>query len=158
LKVFRKGIEYQVILDKEWEEFLSYAGKNICIHDNGYAMFTYHSTHKSKKEYLHRIIVDPRPGHVVDHINLNKLDLRSGNLRQCTRAQNTMNKGKQVGKYSSKYKGVEKLRNNKFRATIFSNKAKIHLGYFLDEKKAAQVYNEAAVKYHREFASPNAID
>jgi len=152
----------EVLLDDDWYEFLSYANKYIYLHDNGYVAYTYklkiNGVYKSKKEYIHRIIVDPKPGYIVDHINLSKLDLRRSNLRECTRQQNTMNKGKQVGKYSSKYKGVEKTINNKFRVTIFSNKTKINLGYFFDEKEAAQVYNEAAIKYHREFASLNIID
>ena len=144
----------EVLLDDDWYEFLSYANKNFYIHDNGYAAFTFNG----RKEYIHRLIVDPKPNYIVDHINLNKLDLRSGNLRQCTRAQNTMNKGKQVGKYSSKYKGVEKTLGGKFRVTIFSDKTKIHLGLFLDEKEAAKAYNEAALKYHCAFACLNVID
>ena len=37
------------------------------------------------------------------------------------------------------------------------NREVIHLGYFRDPRKAAEAYDEAAVKYFREFAKTNRL-
>ena len=41
--------------------------------------------------------------------------------------------------------------------TIKGNKKNIFLGSFKDKKDAAKAYNEAAIKYHGEFARLNII-
>ncbi len=92
----------------------------------------------------------------IDHINGNALDNRRANLRIVTRAQNAKNRSKGSKKCSSVYKGVcwHKY-NKKWSAEIKSNHRQIHLGYFDDEIEAAKAYDEAAKKYHGEFACLN---
>ena len=56
----------------------------------------------------------------------------------------------------SKYKGVHWHKNHrKWLARITFEKNTIHLGYFRNEIEAAKAYDEAAKKYHGEFASLN---
>ncbi|MDI6449236.1 HNH endonuclease [Anaerobaca lacustris] len=49
---------------------------------------------------MHRQIMDPPKGKVVDHKNRNRLDNTRINLRVCTHAENTQNARKIQGTYS----------------------------------------------------------
>ncbi len=49
-------------------------------------------TGKYKGALLHRLVIDPPAGYVVDHINHNRLDNRKTNLRIATLSQNAMNR------------------------------------------------------------------
>ncbi len=106
---------------------------------------------------MHREIIHP-PGHlVVDHINHNGLDNRKANIRPATRSQNNFNRliVKREDS-SSKYKGVSwRKRKMRWHARIHVNGEYKFLGYFKDEIHAAKAYDEAAKKYHGEFAVLN---
>ena len=57
---------------------------------------------------------------------------------------------------SSKYRGDwYNKQKKKWRATIVVNLKTKQLGYFYGEIEAAKAYDNAARKYHREFAMPN---
>lgn len=93
-------------------------------------------------------------GKEIDHANRNTLDNRKSNLRICNRSQNNMNRPKFVG--SSKYKGVcWHRRAKKWRATINKNNKQIYLGLFENEKVAAEIYDEIAIKMYGDFAYLN---
>ena len=105
--------------------------------------------------YLHRYIARAPKGAQVDHINGNRLDNRSANLRVCTNAQNSRNKGPQKGKY----KGVHWSKTGKhWVAQITKNYKVRHLGCFKTAEAAALAYNEAAKELHGEYAYLNKID
>ncbi len=94
-----------------------------------------------------------------DHRNLDRSDNRRANLRLATPSQNRMNRRrlKSLNK-TSRWKGVGWCKDRaKWRARIRVNKRLIHLGRFANEIDAAKVYNNAAIKYHREFARLNEI-
>ena len=103
-----------------------------------------------------------KKGEVVHHINGNKLDNRKCNLRFVTVQQNCFNSKKKkspVGAANpSPYKGVT-WRNDrgKWRSCITVNGRRIYLGLFETAQEAALVYNEAAVKYHGDYAKLNEI-
>lgn len=120
-----------------------------------YAAYSRCENGKQRHYYMHRIITGAADDMVVDHINGNGLDNRRANLRAATRVQNRWNRRKRrVG--SSRYKGVDRYAaKGKWRARISLDKKKIHLGYFSTEVEAARAYDEAARRYHGEFASPN---
>lgn len=93
---------------------------------------------------------------VVDHINRNSLDNRRANLRVATHLQNARNRVKINKKCSSIYKGVcWSKHHKKWAAQINVRRKSIHLGYFKDELDGAKCYDEAAKKYHDEFACLN---
>lgn len=98
---------------------------------------------------------------LVDHKNGNSLDNRKENLRLATTTQNAQNRKKMSGilgkPCASKFKGVTKS-GPKWRCGILSNGKYISLGTFENEIDAAKAYNEAAIKYHGEFARPNIIN
>ena len=123
-----------------------------------YAMRNDFAGHKYAPVSMHRQILPVPKGLVVDHINNNGLDNRRANLRGITEAQNRFNRCKRA-KASSKFKGVcwHKL-SERWMVNISANKHRIFLGYFDDEVKAAKAYDEAAKKYHGEFARLNLPD
>lgn len=112
---------------------------------------------KGKFIYLHRLVLNPKTGELIDHINGNKLDNRKENLRLCTNQQNTFNSKKQKN-CSSKYKGVCWDKNkNKWLSQIRINEKHVQIGRYKNEIDAAKAYNEVAKKYFGEFAKLNNI-
>jgi len=94
----------------------------------------------------------------VDHINGDTMDNRKSNLRICTHIENSWNSAKPKGKRTSKYKGVDFMKNEgKYRARIKVNYKEINLGCFLLEDDAAEAYNKAAIKYYKNFSLLNEI-
>ncbi len=105
---------------------------------------------------MHRQIINPPDGRVVDHKNHEGLDNRKVNLRPATRAQNAWNSINLPKNGSSKYRGVKYSKaNGKFRAAINVNGKRIHLGYFENEIDAAKAYDNAARLYRGNFAVLN---
>ena len=105
---------------------------------------------------MHRKVMGAHGKIVVDHINHNGLDNRKVNLRFATFSQNSMNFRTRRKARTSKYRGVRFVKRiNRWTARIAYNKKQKHLGCFVDEKAAAEAYNEAAKKYHGEFAVLN---
>ena len=93
----------------------------------------------------------------LDHKDRDKLNNRRNNLRTCTTAENSRNH-KISSLNMSGYKGVHwHKKQRKWRADITSNTKRIYLGLFADVKQAALAYNEAAIKYHKEFARLNIV-
>jgi len=86
----------------------------------------------------------------------NGLDNRKANLREATAMQNTWNRKKMRGNFSSRFKGVSWIsRFRKWRAKISFGGKTIHLGYFKDEEAAARTYDAKAVQLYGEFAKRN---
>lgn len=104
---------------------------------------------------MHRVIMRSPIGYEIDHINGNGLDNRKENLRIATRAQNQQNRNI-LRHNTSGYKGVSKDRET-WRAQIRVNNTIMRLGRFRDKISAAIAYNEAAKKYHGEFARLNPL-
>jgi hypothetical protein len=93
----------------------------------------------------------------TDHINGDGLDNRRDNLRVCNCAQNQRNRGKQNNNQSG-LKGVSwHKKGKKWITQLKLNKKNIYLGLFKNKERAAVAYNEAATKYHGEFARLNEI-
>jgi len=113
------------------------------------------SNGRKRKVYLHRWLLEAEPRSRVDHINGNGLDNRRANLRACSNTENMRNI--RHGRGRSAYKGVAwSKRRNCWRAYIVVASKQLHLGYHADEAAAAAAYDDAAVKYFREFAKTNA--
>ena len=93
---------------------------------------------------MHRVILDCAKGEIGDHRNHDTLDNRRTNLRKCSLTQNHQNR-KSNGAHFHKASG-------KWCAVIYFSKKKKHLGLFHSREDAVKAYNEAAKKYHGEFA------
>jgi hypothetical protein len=118
---------------------------------NGYAG----TATSGAKVYLHRFLMNPKKKEQIDHINLDKLDCRRGNMRLCGSAQNHYNKPL-ISTNTSGYKGVswDKV-NSKWRAQIMVHKKTINLGRYHTKEDAASAYDNAAKKYFGEFSRTN---
>jgi hypothetical protein len=111
---------------------------------------------EGKSLKIHRVIMNAPVGLVVDHKNGNGLDNRKTNLRITTQAQNQYTRKKYKGKTTSQYKGVHRKSGRKTYCAKIGYKGKsIFLGYFENELDAAKAYDEAAKKYHGEYARLN---
>lgn len=105
---------------------------------------------------MHRQVMKYDGELFIDHKNRNGLDNRRANLRIATAGQNNANSVRNLSCKSSKYRGVCRKKGcNKWLASIRYHDRHIHLGYFENEIDAAKAYDEAAKKYHREFAMLN---
>lgn len=91
---------------------------------------------------------------MLDHINRNKLDNRSCNLRECTNQQNQANRPHQKNN-SSGFKGVSFNKNKIYEAKIMFFKKRIHIGYFNDPEEAARAYDAKAREFFGDFALCN---
>jgi hypothetical protein len=124
-----------------------YAGRQITVSKN-----------KQTIIYMHRIIMKPEKGTVIDHLDGNTLNNQKNNLRICTHAENMRNS--KINKNNkSGYKGVVyQINSNNYKAQIKFNNKTINIGSYIDPIDAARAYNAAALKYHGEFANLNKID
>jgi hypothetical protein len=99
-----------------------------------------------EKFRLHRLIAQyfiPNPDNLeqVDHIDNNRLNNNIKNLRWVTRSQNIQNRKKKQN-CSSKYIGVNLDKYaKKWKAQIYVNGKKLHLGLFKNEEDAAKIYD-----------------
>ena len=133
-----------------------YAKTHIPHPDGGWHTYPNGNRQRRRKTLqLHRLLMNPPKGMVIDHINHNGLDNRRENLRICTRAENSRNRGKQKNNTSG-YKGVcWYKRDKKWRAQIKKDSKKIHIGYFDIIEDAARAYDAKAKELFGEFAHLN---
>ena len=109
---------------------------------------------KYSRLLMHRQLIEVPDGYVIDHINGCGLDNRRANLRLATVAQNAWNSKKRNPR--SGYKGVWfASEKGMWRAAIVCHGRRMHLGYFKDKIDAAKAYDDAAGKYHKQFARLN---
>lgn len=132
---------------------------NTCkwyFHKRGYA-------HNRQKGLMHRYIWQSVNGAIpkglqIDHINQNKLDNRSSNLRIVTNQQNQMNRPSYKNS-TSKYKGVSwHKRGKKWCAQIQINGKVQYLGLYNSETEAAKAYDKAAIELFDEYGFFNFPD
>lgn len=91
----------------------------------------------------------------IDHIDGDRLNNRSANLRPATRWENSCN---QIVKSSntSGFRGVSYVtRDLAWRASITARQKQYALGYFQDPVAAAKAYDRAALRLHGKFARIN---
>ncbi len=128
-----------VVVDDDAYWFLNQF--NWCSSNGHYA--------KSRNLYMHRVIVNAKPGEAVDHINGNKRDNRKENLRICTYSANNQNR--KILNKRSNYRGVwpngKKMSastgkmEKKWCAMIGMGNERFYLGGFENERHAALVYD-----------------
>jgi hypothetical protein len=104
---------------------------------------------------LHQFIASPPNGMLVDHINGDTLDNRARNLRLASHSENVRNSRRRNGS-TSRFKGVSwHAKQGHWAARITKDRVTHALGYFEDEREAAEAYDRAAVEMHGEFAMTN---
>ena len=149
--------KYLAIIDEEDLEFTSNHTWRLCA---GYATTSIpyineDGVKKYKTSTMHRMLNKTPEGMMTDHKNGNKLDNRRENLRTVTPKQNQMNK-KTSKTSTSGLKGIGWCKQTKrWRVSLSVDGKFKNLGRFHCIGKAIKTYNEAANKYHGEYARLN---
>jgi hypothetical protein len=106
-------------------------------------------------EYLHRIVAMAKTGEIVDHINRDKNDNRSENLRIASKSLNNYNKPiiNSLGRgiYFDSY-------GKRFRACISFNGKTLKLGSFSNANDAKMAYNIKAKEIYGSDAYQHQIE
>lgn len=132
------------------EDALKFVGVSLFVSSHGYL--------KSQRKgdagaYIHRLIMDPGEGMVVDHINGNPLDNRKSNLRVCSQAENTRNARLRTNNKT----GVRGVYWDKCRelwaAKISANNKTITLGRFATIEEATYARRSAENRIHGGFSA-----
>ena len=145
LKLKRKGELFEVLIDDEDYDLVKDYNWCIVKYPKAYYVSTYikgsYGKGKSKRIFMHRLIMDAPKGIQVDHIFHNGLDNRKSKLRLITHGGNRRNcrLPNKTG-----FKGVQKTQSGKFmaRIDILGNKTK-YLGSFTTPEQAHEVYMTA---------------
>lgn len=104
IKAIRKGEGHDILIDAEdFEEVSGFKG-TWHVDNRGYVGRTI----KQKRELMHRILLSPPQGMVVDHIDGNKLNNRRSNLRVIKPSHNQQNIRFPHKLAKSGYRGVKK--------------------------------------------------
>lgn len=117
----------------------------------GETFYAYTRCH-GKLCYMHRMIMNPPAGMVVDHKNRDGLDNHRVNLRNATPGQNNANREFRTG--VSGFRGVYPCRD-RWGARIRHQRRLLCLGVFDDPAEAARAYDHKAIELHGEFACLN---
>ncbi len=156
-KIYLGQDEYTIVEPADYYTFSKYNWIFIRCDKKPYAVSEFKiGRKKTKRMYLHRAIMKAPKRRLVDHENGDGLDNRRANLRLATRSQNMMNRSKTKRETTSKYIGVSFDKGCKrWRAAIRVCYKQRWLGSFKNEVDAARTYDEAAKKYHGDFARLN---
>lgn len=125
------------------EPFMWQASKVASTNKRDYIYAASYFGRKSIKQplvYLHRFLMNPKRGQVIDHLNGDTLDNRKSNLRVCTQRENMCN---QMFHRSGKLVGAQRRDNGKFASRIKIDGKYLVLGTFNTEFEAHQAYLDA---------------
>lgn len=142
--------KFAVVDDDDFERINSYKWS---VSNNGYAIRNTSRLIGKGVILMHRDIVNPPKGMLVDHIDRDKLNNTRSNLRICNKSQNGMNRNKQSDNTSG-YKGVFKHKSG-WLSKIKKDGVQIYIGLYKTAEQAAKAYDEEAKKQFGEFAVTN---
>jgi hypothetical protein len=153
--------KFALVDDENYEDLIQFKWCAIRVRNTFYAERSVRVNGKKRIERMHRRILGLKSGDGkrVDHINHDGLDNRNKNIRICTNRENQQNQTIKRSNNTSGYKGVHWHKQaKKWQAQIQVDSQYKYLGLFKSKVKAAQAYNDAAIKYFGEFANLNQIN
>lgn len=132
---------------------------SVLSRDKWHAVISRHNVYAKniKHGYLHRHLMNPKSGYVVDHVDCNTLNNTRKNLRICTPEQNNWNTKRKLPSYSG-YIGVgykPKCSTRPWKVKITLHGKVYHLGSYCTSEEAAIAYDVAAQICRGEFATTN---
>jgi hypothetical protein len=143
---------YFAIVDAADYEWLSKHNWLAMVSDN--TVYAFRKVN-GKTIFMHREIMKPSKGEVVDHINHNGADNRRSNMRNCSNRQNVCNARPRGG--TSQYRGVCR-HGDKWTADIGYLSIRVHIGLYVEEIEAARDRDRMAIMLHGQFAYLNLPD
>lgn len=142
--------KFALVDDEDYE----YLNQWKWFYNDGYAVRNSPRPHQTTIR-MHRVIAKTPDDMETDHINGNKLDNQSKNLRICSHSNNQRNTVKKSNNTSG-YKGVSWDKSfKKWASSINIDGRRKKLGRFNDPVEAARAYDKAAFIYYGEFANLN---
>jgi hypothetical protein len=126
------------------------------IHKNGYHQVNLSKKGKLKSKKVHKLVANAFLKKVdgkiyVDHINNDKRDNRSENLRFCSSSENSKNRSIST-RNTSGAKGVSFYkRYNKWESYLMNSGKRIHIGYFSTKEEAIASRQRVANELFGEF-------
>lgn len=138
--------DYELLMKSNWHE-----------KDNGYASRGLRVNGKLKYLLMHRIIMMPPDGMVVDHLDNNKLNNQKSNLRVCTQQENTCRK-RRAWDDKNPFLGVWRTKYGRFAVHISNKRVRLYLGTFVDPEEAARIYDKKSIELRKEAAATNFKD
>jgi hypothetical protein len=147
-----------VILDQE--DYYRLSGFKWYVNGNGVNFYAFRNMvvgpGLTRMKSMHREIMGSPKGMLVDHRNRDTFDNRRANLRLATHSQNSCNSNINKAGRSSQYRGVSFDRKRKYwNVQVVLEGKYVFFGRYKSEIEAAKAYDEAARKYHGEFARLN---
>lgn len=150
--------------DEDYDFLMQWKWCAVANGNSTYVARSYRISGKTIKVLMHRLILgltDPKI--FCDHKDINGLNNKKSNLRQCTHEENIRNRGIQANNTTG-FKGVS-LITSKYKDKVYlywAARIKIsgkcqHLGMFKTKEEAALVYNKHALSNYGEFANLNVV-
>ena len=126
----------------------------------GYRFAQLSKNGKVKIHYIHKLVAkewvpNPEEKKCIDHRDGDRANNHFENLRYATYSENTRHRNKRANTTSMYYGVCFHKETDKWRAQIQIDGKRKHLGYFSDEKEAAEVFNTAAAEFYKEFRKIN---
>lgn len=146
--------DYVALIDEaDWPLVSQFSWRAHQARSNVYARHDTPKNADGRREviYLHRLLVDAKPGWVVDHRNRHSLDCRRSNLRIAGFDQNTQN-----AEFfnSTGFRGVS-VEHGRYRARIKHGGVSRSLGMYDTPEQAARAYDAAALERFGPYAWTN---
>lgn len=152
-----RGFEAMVD-DEDFDSLNAFCWVYLPDRNTSYGMRRIVRNGKKSTLSMHRHILK-EPNGIVDHIDGNGLNNQRSNLRVVNAKQNQWNSRKHKDNCSSPYKGVSWNKHaKKWKASFGPSANRFCLGYCVDPKEAALLYNVAASFAYREYAKLNTIE
>jgi len=145
----RKGERLEALIDKsDFVKVNSFPGSWTTSYKKANNTFYVQKRYnKGEFSYLHRFLLEPKQGKVIDHINHNGLDNRRENLRELTHFENLQNRKPQKNNKLG-MRGVYYHKSTKrFCVNIKLNSKPIYIGVFKTSEEAEKAAIEARKKY-----------
>ncbi len=113
-----------------------------------------------KQLLVHRLVAEaffenPTEKRCVDHRDGDRTNNHIENLRYATHAENNRHRSKRANATSAYYGVCWHKSAGKWNAQIQIEGKRKNLGFFTDEKEAAEVFNKAAAEFYKEFRKIN---
>lgn len=106
---------------------------------------------RKKQLFIHRLLLNPAPDKVIDHIDRDPLNNRRSNLRECTAGENLLNSKVRKDNITGQTGIVFRKSRNAYVARINRNGKEYYLGQFKNINDAVEVRKKAEKQLFKEF-------